>query len=143
MMADLILHPPQEHERRHEQDCAAVWTEHSAHFAEPRNIIVEMLDDIKGGHQIERGICEGQLSAAPCFTWPGHGCDKIQLRLKRQLLRRRRNSPSICRFAPVPHPTSRIRGRSLPESRHAKLFDKPDDTPAREPPVPPLDLFVP
>ena len=58
MMADVILHSPEKHERRHEQHCAPVGTEHSAHFAEARNIIIEMLYDIKAGDQIERSICE-------------------------------------------------------------------------------------
>src|SRR5258708_28220063 len=65
MMAYVILHSPQKHERRHEQHRASVGTEYAAHFAQTRNIIIEMLHDIKSGDQIERGICERQaLSCA-------------------------------------------------------------------------------
>src|SRR5882762_7859958 len=60
MMADIILHSPEKHERRHKQDCAPVGTEYSAHFAEARHIIIEMLYDIKSSHQIERSIFKGQ-----------------------------------------------------------------------------------
>src|SRR6267154_4755964 len=60
MMANVVLHSPQKHERPHEQDGTAIWTKHPAHFAQTGNIIIEMLHDIKSGDQIERRISEGQ-----------------------------------------------------------------------------------
>src|SRR5258708_35984756 len=69
MMAYIILHSPQKHERRHKQDCAPIGPEHSAHFAQTGNIIIEMLHDIKSGNQIERGIRERQaLSRALLYS---------------------------------------------------------------------------
>src|SRR6266853_1621843 len=67
MMANVILHSPQKHERRHEQDGTPTGSEHSAHFAQTCNIIIEMLHDIKSGDQIERRIRERQTLSRALF----------------------------------------------------------------------------
>src|SRR5260370_28789691 len=65
MIANVVLHAPKKHERRHEQQCTATRSQHSPHLLQARDIIIEMLDHIKSGDQIKRSILVRQsLSSA-------------------------------------------------------------------------------
>src|SRR5258708_18038572 len=65
VMADVILHPPQKHELRHEQQPSPAEPQHAKHFAQARNIIVDMLYDIKGGYQIKLSVFVRQFLSGP------------------------------------------------------------------------------
>src|SRR5205807_8654528 len=56
VMTNVILHSPKKHERRHEQKRATAGPQHSTHFAQARQVIVEMLDYIKPGYEIKRRV---------------------------------------------------------------------------------------
>src|SRR5713101_8153595 len=64
-MTDLILHTPKKHERGHKQQRPPAGPQHAKHFAEARNIIVEMLDDIKAGYQIKLSVFVRQTLGGP------------------------------------------------------------------------------
>src|SRR6266404_9070047 len=142
MMAYIVLHSPQKHERRHKQDCAPIGSEHSAHFAQTANIIIEMLHDIKPGNQLERGIWERQaLSRALLYFSQASGATEIE--------RVGRNVNSFGGAEPRQH--LEIGAGATPYIQNfwpllseitADLLDKlGDDAPAtHEPPVFALDL---
>jgi hypothetical protein len=142
MMAYIILHSPQKHERRHKQDCAPIGPEHSAHFAQTGNIIIEMLHDIKSGNQIERGIWERQaLSRALLYFSQASGATEIErvgrdvnsfggAELRQHLEIGAGATPYIENSRPL---LSEVTANPVDKSR--------DDAPAaREPPVFSLDL---
>src|SRR5216684_6582804 len=64
-MTNVILHAPKKHERGHKQQRTPAGPQHAKHFAEARNIIVEMLDDIKAGHQIKLSVFVRQTLGGP------------------------------------------------------------------------------
>ncbi len=60
-MADFILHAPQPHERRHENQDATARAQHAAHLAQTAHVVVKMLHDIQRRDQIKSAVLVRQI----------------------------------------------------------------------------------
>ncbi len=67
VMADVVLQSPQKHERRHEQQHMSTGPQHAAHFLQPGEIVVHVLDDVECGYEIKRAIFVRQFFARAEF----------------------------------------------------------------------------
>src|SRR5882672_1309100 len=142
MMADVILDAPEKHERGDKQDSSPVRSKYAAHLAQAGNIIIEMLDDIKPGHQIERSIFKGETlcrallhfgqatRAAKVEGFSGYVDSFGSAELRQHL--------NICAGPTTNIENPRSRFSDVPANFSDKLRN--DAAPASKPPVFPLDL---
>src|SRR6185369_4061081 len=61
MMTNVVLNAPQKHERRNKHHRSSTGLQHTSHFFQPSEIIIEVLNHIQRSHQIKRLIRIRQL----------------------------------------------------------------------------------
>src|SRR6185437_7689259 len=56
VIADIVLHAPQKHKRRHKQKCMPARTQHAPHLFQTGQIVIKVLYYIKTSGQIKRSV---------------------------------------------------------------------------------------
>ena len=77
MVADIVLHAPQKHKRRHKQNCASIGTQHASHLFQTSDIVIEMFNHIKAGDQVTIILCPAKNGQPVAYAGSGDPGTKV------------------------------------------------------------------